>query len=540
MRSVMSHQFSRVAQVNHPRSQFDRSHGIKTTFNAGYLIPVYVDEALPGDTFNLRMAAFARFATLEFPIMDNVFLDSHFFAVPLRLLQTNFVKLMGEQDNPGDSIDFLTPIVDAPTTTGFANGSLYDYFGVPTEVDGFSVVNYWARAYNLIWNYWFRDQNLQDSVVVDKDDGPDDPADYVPLPRGKRHDYFTSCTPWPQKGDAVVLPLGTSAPVTGLGEIVTDTTVSDRRQSLRNSLTPWATVNNDADFHTDAAGWLSNSARTVNQYIDLNGTHVMDADNASSTLIADLSTATAATINDIRYAVVVQQILEQDARGGTRYPEMIWAHFQVKNPDARMQWPEYLGGGSTPLNVHTVPNTTDAGTAPQATLAAYGTTSFNNHGFIKSFTEHCVIIGLVSIRADLTYQQGLNRMFSRRTRYDFWFPEYAHLGEQSVLNKEIYVDGTSADDEVFGYQERGAEYRYKPSIITGQFRSNYAQSLDAWHLSQDFGSRPALNDQFIVEDPPIDRVIAVSSEPHMIFDGYVSLKTARCMPMYSTPGLTRF
>jgi len=508
MKTVMEHQFSEVPKATIERSSFDRSHGVKTTFDAGYLVPILVDEALPGDTFNTNMTAFARMATPIFPIMDNVYMDTHFFAVPVRLIWDNWKKFNGEQIDPGDSIDYTVPTMTAPGA-GYSNQTLHDYFGIPTGVGNLEHNSLWHRAYNLIYNEWFRDQNLQDSVQVDKGDGPDTYTNYTLLKRGKRHDYFTSCLPWPQKGDSVDLPLGTSA-------------------TIHHSA-------NDGDYVS-----VYSDTNTAYKRLGSDLTWVSGAGTAgteANRLYADLTNATAATINQLREAFQIQKLLERDARGGTRYTEIVKAHFGVTSPDARLQRPEYLGGGSTPVNVTPIEQTssTDA-TSPQGNLAAMATASLTNHGFTKSFTEHCVILGLVSVRADLTYQQGLNRMFSRQTRYDFYWPALSHIGEQAVLNKEIYADGSAADDNVFGYQERYAEYRYKPSMITGKFRSNDAQSLDAWHLSQEFSSLPGLNSTFIEENPPLDRVIAVPSEPHFIFDSYISMKCARPMPVYSVPG----
>lgn len=509
--STMKHQFSEVPKAEIQRSSFDRSHGFKTTFDSGYLIPCLVDEALPGDTFNVNMTGFARLATPIHPIMDNMFMDTHYFAVPYRLVWDNWKKFNGEQANPSDSIDYTIPTMTSPVG-GYANESLSDYFGIPTQVAGLQHSSLWHRAYNLIYNEWFRDENLQDSVTVDTGDGPDTSTDYVKLRRGKRHDYFTSSLPWPQKGDSVDMPLSGNAPLT------TDATAVDTSVTILNG--------------AGAVNVLHDKSGSAGNDIALAGS------GTGSAMYADLSQATAATINQLRLAFQTQKLLERDARGGTRYIEIIKSHFGVSSPDARLQRPEYLGGGSTPVNISPVAQTSSTDvTSPQGNLSAIGTSLVQGHGFTKSFTEHSLIIGLVSVRADLTYQQGLNRMFSRSTRYDFYWPALSHIGEQAVLNKEIYADATVADDNVFGYQERYAEYRYKPSTITGKFRSNDAATLDAWHLSQDFSTLPTLGSSFIQDNPPVDRVIAVSSEPQFIFDSYFSMKCARPMPVYSVPGL---
>lgn len=519
MKSVMNHKFSEVPNVEIPRSSFDRSHGLKSSFDAGWLVPIYVDEALPGDTFALNLNGFARLSTPVYPIMDNLILDTFFFAVPNRLVWDNWQKFCGEQVDPGDSIDYTIPIINDLNNAG--NETIWDYFQLPTKVAAvyeFSALP--LRSYNLIYNEWFRDQNLIDSVTVNTDDGPDSEADYTLLRRCKKHDYFCSGLPWLQKGDAVQLSLGTDAPLVGLG--VSAQSFPD------SSLSAYETDG------TGATTFPSSGDAPSDFYIRVRE----DASNTGfPDMRADLSAATASTVNELRQAIQVQRLLERDARAGTRYTEIIKSHFGVTSQDARLQRPEYLGGGSSPIHITPIARTD---TSP-GKLGAFGLTAFRNHGFVKSFTEHCTIIGLANVRADITYQEGIDRMWSRSTRYDFYWPTLSHLGEQSILNKEIYIDaatiGAGTDDDIFAYQERFAEYRYKPSKICGKLRSNDAASLDAWHLAIEFGAQPTFDDTFIVDNPPIDRVIATPAEPHFIYDSYINLKCTRPMPVYSVPGL---
>lgn len=522
------HLFSQVPTVDIPRSTFDRSFKYMTTFDSGYLVPFMVDEVLPGDTFNCKVNLFARLATPIVPIMDNMHIETFFFYVPNRLLWEHWDNMLGEQENPGDSIDYLVPMVEA---TNQQSGSLWDYFGLPTYVSNALKASCLPfRAYNLIWSEWFRDENLQDRPVLTKADS-DTLDNYKLLKRGKRMDYFSGCLPWPQRGEPISIGLTGTVPVYGDGKtlgLTNGTTNYGMGYAPGGSLGLGMAT---ASFGTNAGStFVSEDISTFNVGVT--------TDASNSGLIANVGAAASISVNDLRLAFQVQKLQEQLARSGSRLKEILLGAFGVLSPDARLQRPEYLGGSSARLIIKPVEqNSASNETTPQGNLAAYGVVGDSFHGFTKSFVEHGIIIGLVNVRADLSYQQGINRMWSREDRLDYYWPVLAHLGEQAVLNKEIYADGTDADEEAFGYQERWAEYRYKPSLITGKFRSSDPQSLDIWHLAQDFETRPHLNAEFIEDNPPVDRVIAVPSEPQFLFDSFVELECTRPMPVYSVPGL---
>lgn len=544
-KSNVSHSFANVPKIDAPRSVFNRSHSYKTTFDAGYLVPIFADEVVPGDEFRMNPSLLIRLLSPAVkPFMDNLYVDTFTFFCPNRLIWDNFQKFMGEQEDPGDSIAFTVPQITSPNVAagGIPVGHLFDYFGLPTEAldaggtetTGLTFDNLHGRAYNLAYNQWFRSEVLQDSVVVDKDDGPDNWADYNLLKRGKRFDYFTSALPWLQRGSEVTLPLGTEAPVLGIGRLASSSYGSSPTVRVSNG---------SSETWTTSGGQIGETTSGLETYIQ------EDPNNSGYPYVrADLTNAVASTVNSLRESIALQQLLERDARGGTRYIEVVKNQFGVTSPDARHQRVELLHTSSAPLKIHPVAQNSASGatgtTTYQGNLSAFGTAVEIGSGWTKGFTEHGVLFTLISVRADLTYQRGVDKMWSRQTRYDFYWPALARLGEQEILNREIYADlddgtGATEKDGVWGYIPRYDEYRFKNSKITGLLNSHVTNNIDVWTMSQEFSTQPLLNDTFIEEDPPLDRCIAVPSEPHFILDAYFDLKCARPMPTYAVPGLLK-
>lgn len=562
---VKGHRFSDAPAMYMRRTKFDRSHVYKTTFDSGKLIPVFVDEVLPGDTCRLNVRYFSRLATPVKPIMDNIYLDWFFFFVPNRLVWNHWQNFCFEQEDPDDSTDYVCPttsLVGKSDDTLHGVGTLWDYFGLPTglpnTISGINALPF--RGVYLIWNEWFRDENLQKSVKIQKGDTnevfdssrvteqpewlQEIPESYLPCPpRGKRHDYFTSALPWTQKGPGVSIGLA------GTATLVDPSPVSGYFvQQSSNSLGA-AQFSSDGGVHDVFTGNGSltyqggYSTSIAGHSVNGSGMATVTAQPGSSWLsksaYADLDSSSIFTINSLRTAFQMQKFYERLARGGSRYTEVLRSFFGVVSPDARLQRPEFLGSFTKMMNINPIAQTSSTNdTTPQGNLSAYGVTGAKFHGFTKSFVEHGYIFGFCCARADLTYQQGINRMWTRSTVYDWYWPTFAHLGEQAILLKEIYATGdTEQDNSVFGYQERYAEYRYKPSVICGKFRSNIKGNLDVWHLSQYFKTAPKLNPEFIEEDVPIGRIIAVPSEPQFLIDIGFKYTTVRPMPMFGTPGL---
>lgn len=524
----MIHRFSNVPEANIQRSRINRSFTYKTTCSEGYLIPFYNDIMYPGDTFIGRATIFGRMATPVFPIMDNLFVDTFYFGVPWRLVWDKFQEFMGEVNRSGEITTYEIP--HRTVTTAYEANSLEDYFGLPTKVTGYSHSILPLRAYALIYNDWFRSDYLQDPINIEFGDYNEDSVNnyddkYVLMRRGKRFDYYTSCLPFPQAGPGVEISLTGNAPVFGDGQ--------------RLGLAPGGAA--------DPVGYISMSSNVGAILRNANGSEwetsqeaFVTSDRSKSGLLADLSDIAAITINTLREAFAMQQFLERLAVGGNRYTEIVYSMFGVKSPDARLQRPEFLGHGQARININPVEQTAQSSeTSPQGNLAAYAVFRNEHHAFSYSATEHMIILGLLSIRADLTYQQPLWKQWSYKTREELYWPQFSHLGEQAVYTREIDCRGTESDSTVFGYQERYGECRYYPSLITGLFKSNTDSGLDRWHLSQDFAKAPVLNSDFIADNPPVSRVVAVPSEPHFYIDIYMDLQCIRPMPIYSTPGLTR-
>lgn len=541
--------FAQNPQVGVSRSRFQRNSDNKTTFNTGDLIPIYLDEVLPGDTHEIDMACVMRMATPIFPVMDNAFCDFYFFFVPNRLLWEHWKEFMGENKETAwtPKTEYSIPQVTAPAE-GWAEGTLADYLGLPTKVKGISVSALPGRAYGLIYNEWFRNQNVTQPTLVEvtdatttgKNDGSatNDSAITLakPLKAAKVFDYYTGALPEPQKGEPITIPLSGNAPVkTYIDKEMTTLANTVKKGSTTSS--PWTWGGNEALLIQSEGGNGIMSGAAIDNYTFANSTTEKTSDRAY--IGADLSNVTAATINQLRQAFQIQKLLEKDARGGTRYREVLREHFGVISPDSRMQIPEYLGGYRLPINVSQVIQTSSTdNTSPLGNTAALSVTTMNKPMFTKSFTEHGFIMGLAVVRTDQTYQQGIERMWSRTGRYDYYWPVLANIGEQAILNKEIYAQGNAKDNEAFGYQEAWADYRYKPSKVTGLFRSNAQQSLDAWHYAQDYNALPTLSTAWMEQgEAEMKRTLAVQSQPDFIADFYFMNKTTRCMPVYSIPGL---
>ena len=556
-RNVESHFALNPTRIDMSRSTFDRSSSVKTSFNVGDIVPFFLEEVLPGDTFDVCTSKVVRMQTLLTPMMDNVYLDTYYFFVPNRLVWKHWKEFNGENNESAwlPTTEYSVPQITSPTS-GWSVGTLADYFGLPTGVENLSVSALPFRAYALVMNEWFRDQNLQDPLVVPVDDATvagvntgnfvtDCAKGGKPYIAAKYHDYFTSCLPSPQKGPDVTLSVASQGdlpvvpknetipqagyPVMRLGSTLDDSSyVRARQGTVYTSQINNAELGNFTQFKIvegEVPSGSPYSCYPINLW----------AQNSGNAIVA--------TINQLRMAFQIQKLYERDARGGTRYIEVLKSHFGVTSPDARLQRPEYLGGNRVPININQVIQQSGTGAGadtPQGTVVGMSQTTDSNHDFIKSFTEHGYIIGVMVARYDHTYQQGIERHWSRKTRFDYYWPVFANIGEQAVLNKEIYAQGTAKDNEVFGYQEAWSDYRYKPNRVTGEMRSAYQQSLDVWHLADDYNSLPSLSDSWIREDKnTVDRVLAVKStvSNQLFADIFVQNRATRPMPMYSIPGL---
>lgn len=553
-RNSQSHFATNPTSIDMSRSRFDRPFSHKTTFNVGQIIPFYVDEVLPGDTFDVQTSRVVRMQSLITPVMDNIYLDMYYFFVPNRIVWSHWKQFMGENTESAwiPQTEYSLPQITAPADGGFRVGTIADYLGVPTGVPSLSVNALPFRAYALICNEWFRDENLSDPLNIPVDDATvvgvntgtfvsDVAKGGLPYTAAKYHDYFTSALPAPQKGPDVLIPSATAGeyPVVSTSNLHSLDGYSD---GLRFYLpesdggkVPAEPAYLGIGFPPD--GSANDNVGLVSSSFEANRKGLFPAN-----LWAIASGGLGATINQLRMAFQIQRLYEKDARGGTRYIEVLKAHFGVTSPDARLQRPEYLGGNRIPININQVLQTsgTAEGTTPQGTPVGQSLTTDTHHDFKKSFVEHGFVIGVMVARYRHTYQQGLERFWNRHTRFDYYWPVLANIGEQAILNKEIYAQGTDEDDEVFGYQEAWADYRYKPDRVSAEMRSAYAQSLDVWHLADDYDKLPALSDSWIREDPTnVDRVLAVQSNTsaQLFADIFVMNRTTRPMPMYSIPGL---
>lgn len=562
MKSSTQHSFAVAPQVSIPRSSFKRNCTYKTTFNAGDLNCIFLDEVLPGDTFNLKLQTFMRILSpLKYPIMDNLYCDFQFYFVPIRLVYDDYEKFFGSSKGPEGNWQYddshLMPGITAPAEGGWEVGSLADQFGLPIGVPGIRVNALPFRAYNRVIGDWYRPSVYELPMPVMRTDTPDDslnpelPSDYPIAKRMKRPDYFTAALIAPQRGPGIELSIGGFAPVVGNNKGLGLTYALGSSSSVQYLCNQEGSANTAFSQFFTKSSYPNGLGIGDPQAVPNLDQHAWGAvgvvnDPVRSGLIADLSTATAATINSLRQAFQLQRALERDELGGVRYVSQIFSHFGVRSPDARLQRSEYLGGGSIPISIHTVANTNGATGSTQAELAAFGVAGERNTvGFVKSFVEHGYILGIASVRADLTYQQGIPRMFDRWARFDFYYPVFAHLGEQVIKNKEIFAQGpkvldsagNQVDEQPFGYQERFAEYRYSVSKITGQLRSTYSAPLDAWHLAQKFNNLPVLNEEFLYENVPMSRVKAVTTAPDFLYDSLILCNCVRPMPLFGVPGL---
>lgn len=554
-RNVESHFALNPTRIDLSRSTFDRSCSVKTSFNAGDIVPFFLEEVLPGDTFNVKSSKVVRMQTLLTPMMDNVYLDTYYFFVPNRLVWKHWKEFNGENTESAwiPETTYEVPQITSPADKGWAVGTIADYFGIPTGVPNLSVSALPFRAYALVMNEWFRDQNLSDPLVVPDDDATvagvntgtfvsDVAKGGLPYTAAKYHDYFTSCLPSPQKGPDVLIPSATA----GEYPVITKSTpissvVSDAGVALSGFMKASSSTSERKGYGIVSDNSLEGSSLAYLQDVSGSGAS-LGTGFVPNNLYAIASGGLGATINQLRLAFQIQKLYERDARGGSRYIEILKSHFGVTSPDARLQRPEYLGGNRVPININQViqQSGTQDGTTPQGTVVGMSQTTDSHSDFVKSFTEHGFILGVMVVRYDHTYQQGLERMWSRKDRFDYYWPVFANIGEQAVKNKEIYAQGNTEDDEVFGYQEAWADYRYKPNRVTGEMRSSYEQSLDVWHLADDYSTRPSLSDSWIREDKSnIDRVLAVTSKVSNQFfaDIYVQNRATRPMPVYSVPGL---